>query len=88
MIRSHLIWHCITLTASWRRVLLSLCLPPLGAGCPALPWHHSIAVTFVSEKDGTETTVRAPVGKHLLEVAHDNDIELEGERRLVLTVCR
>jgi hypothetical protein len=35
-------------------------------------------VTFVSEKDGSETTVKAPIGKHLLEVAHDNDVELEG----------
>jgi ferredoxin len=42
--------------------------------CPAC----SISVTFVSEKDGSETTVKAPIGKHLLEVAHDNDIELEG----------
>jgi ferredoxin len=38
----------------------------------------SISVTFVSEKDGSETTVKAPIGKHLLEVAHDNDVELEG----------
>jgi ferredoxin len=37
-----------------------------------------ISVTFVTEKDGSETTVQAPIGKHLLEVAHDNDIELEG----------
>lgn len=38
---------------------------------------NSISVTFV-DKDGTETTVRAPLGKSLLEVAHDNDVELEG----------
>lgn len=38
----------------------------------------SISVTFVSEKDGSETTVKAPIGQHLLEVAHKNDIELEG----------
>jgi hypothetical protein len=38
----------------------------------------SITVTFVSEKDGSETTVQAPIGQHLLEVAHKNDIELEG----------
>jgi hypothetical protein len=38
----------------------------------------SISVTFVSEKDGSETTVQAPIGQHLLEVAHKNDIELEG----------
>lgn len=45
--------------------------------CPAC----SISVTFVSEKDGSETTVKAPIGKHLLEVAHDNDIELEGAHK-------
>lgn len=39
---------------------------------------RSISVTFVQEKDGKEYTVQAPIGKHLLEVAHDNDIELEG----------
>lgn len=39
----------------------------------------SISVTFVQEKDGKEITVQAPLGKHLLEVAHDNDIELEGK---------
>jgi ferredoxin len=38
---------------------------------------NSISVTFV-DKDGAETTVRAPLGKSLLEVAHDNDVELEG----------
>lgn len=32
----------------------------------------------MSEKDGSETTVQAPIGQHLLEVAHKNDIELEG----------
>ncbi len=37
----------------------------------------SIAVTFLT-KDGHEQTVRAPLGQSLLEVAHANDIELEG----------
>jgi hypothetical protein len=37
-----------------------------------------ISVTFVSEKDGSETTVQVPIGQHLLEAAHRNDIELEG----------
>lgn len=37
-------------------------------------------MTFDCEKDGTSHTVQAPIGKSLLEVAHDNEIELEGER--------
>jgi hypothetical protein len=41
-----------------------------------------ISVTFVSEKDGTETTVQVPIGQHLLEAAHRNDIELEGAQQL------
>lgn len=50
---------------------------------------ETISVTFVSEKDGSETTVKAPIGKHLLEVAHDNDIELEGacEASLACSTC-
>lgn len=47
----------------------------------------SISVTFVSEKDGSETTVKAPIGQHLLEVAHKNDIELEG-RFVVCTLAQ
>ncbi|KAF6258468.1 putative adrenodoxin [Scenedesmus sp. NREL 46B-D3] len=50
---------------------------------------ETISVTFVSEKDGSETTVKAPIGKHLLEVAHDNDVELEGacEASLACSTC-
>lgn len=44
----------------------------------ALP-RRSISVTFKDEKDGTSKTVKAPLGKSLLEVAHENDIDLEGE---------
>lgn len=40
--------------------------------------HNRITVTFHCEKDGSEHTVQAPIGKSLLEVAHANDIELEG----------
>ena len=47
----------------------------------------SISVTFVSEKDGSETTVQAPIGQHLLEVAHKNDIELEGVFQQLSSVC-
>jgi 2Fe-2S ferredoxin len=36
-----------------------------------------VPITFV-DKDGTEIPVEATVGKSLLEVAHENDIELEG----------
>lgn len=38
-------------------------------------------MTFVCEKDGSEHTVQAPIGKSLLEVAHANDIELEGAQQ-------
>eukprot|EP00879_Flechtneria_rotunda_P023544 GHRR01024907.1.p1 GENE.GHRR01024907.1~~GHRR01024907.1.p1 ORF type:complete len:186 (+),score=52.32 GHRR01024907.1:519-1076(+) len=50
---------------------------------------ETIHVTFVTEKDGKEVTVKAPIGKHLLEVAHDNDIELEGacEASLACSTC-
>lgn len=43
-------------------------------------------MTFV-EDDGTEAKVEAEVGATLLEVAHENDIELEGEtlRRVHVT---
>ena len=36
-----------------------------------------IKVTFV-EPDGEEYEVEAALGDHMLDVAHDNDIELEG----------
>lgn len=55
---------------------------------PALtlfPFLPRVTVTFV-DKDGTEHKVLAPVGKHLLEVAHDNDIELEGRQECVSAV--
>jgi hypothetical protein len=38
---------------------------------------HRISVTFVN-KDGSEKTIRVPVGMSMLEAAHENDIELEG----------
>jgi len=41
------------------------------------PSQHSISVVFV-DKEGQEQVVLAPVGKNLLEVAHDNEIDLEG----------
>lgn len=46
--------------------------------CCAVFWMHcSISVTFV-DKEGKDHTVAATVGKNLLEVAHDNEIDLEG----------
>lgn len=38
---------------------------------------ETVSITFV-EPDGTERSVQAEVGKHLLEIAHDNNIDLEG----------
>jgi ferredoxin len=45
-------------------------------------------ITFVN-KDGTETTVDAPIGLSVLEIAHHNDIDLEGacEGSLACSTC-
>lgn len=40
----------------------------------------SIAVTFIN-RDGSESDIRVPIGTNMLQAAHDNDIDLEGERR-------
>lgn len=50
---------------------------------------ETITVTFDCERDGSSHTVKAPIGKSLLEVAHDNDIELEGacEGSLACSTC-
>ncbi|TKW19717.1 hypothetical protein SEVIR_4G038700v4 [Setaria viridis] len=47
-----------------------------------------ISVTFVN-KDGSEKTIRVPVGMSMLEAAHENDIELEGacEGSLACSTC-
>lgn len=37
-----------------------------------------INVAFV-DKDGEETHIKVPVGMSMLEAAHENDIDLEGE---------
>ena len=34
-------------------------------------------MTFI-DKEGKEHLVNAPIGKNLLEVAHENEIDLEG----------
>ncbi len=40
----------------------------------------TVAITFI-DPSGEERAVEAEIGKHLLDVAHDNNIELEGKRR-------
>ncbi len=49
----------------------------------------TINVTFMDEKDGSTKTVQAPVGENLMEVAHRNDIDLEGacEGSLACSTC-
>lgn len=36
-----------------------------------------VNITF-KNKDGSLTPIKAPIGQHLLQIAHDNEIELEG----------
>jgi hypothetical protein len=38
----------------------------------------TVTITFV-DPSGEEKAAEAELGKHLLDVAHDNNIELEGE---------
>ena len=42
-----------------------------------------IEVTFKDEKDSSVKSVRVPLGTSLLEAAHENHIDLEGE-----TLCK
>ncbi|HJD56839.1 MULTISPECIES: ferredoxin family 2Fe-2S iron-sulfur cluster binding protein [Rickettsieae] len=46
-------------------------------------------VIFVVDKDGTEKIVDAPIGLSILEIAHQNDIDLEGacEGSLACATC-
>lgn len=37
----------------------------------------TVKITYI-EADGVEKVVEAEVGKNLMEVAHDNNVELEG----------
>mmetsp|Transcript_10313 Transcript_10313/g.20685 ORF Transcript_10313/g.20685 Transcript_10313/m.20685 type:complete len:101 (-) Transcript_10313:33-335(-) len=39
---------------------------------------ETVTITYC-DPDGTEHPVEAEIGKHLLDVAHDNNIELEGK---------
>ncbi|KAL7437730.1 hypothetical protein ACHAXM_006222 [Skeletonema potamos] len=43
----------------------------------ALSSKETVTITYC-DPDGTEHPVEAEIGKHLLDVAHDNNIELEG----------
>ena len=45
----------------------------------------SIDVIFNDQKDGSVKTVQVPLGQSLLEAAHNNDIDLEGESCTDLT---
>ena len=47
---------------------------------PVPRWTDTVAVTYV-EADGSEKEVQAELGKNLMDVAHDNNIELEGTSR-------
>ena len=38
---------------------------------------ETVSITYI-EADGTEKEVQAEVGKNLMQVAHDNNVELEG----------
>jgi hypothetical protein len=49
-----------------------LLLPP-----PVPVLAQTVSVIYI-DPDGKEKEVQAEVGKHLLDVAHDNNIELEG----------
>ena len=37
----------------------------------------TVKITYI-EADGSEKTIDAEIGKHLLDIAHENNIELEG----------
>ncbi|KAG2431315.1 hypothetical protein HYH02_013445 [Chlamydomonas schloesseri] len=49
---------------------------------------ETVNITYI-DKEGKEHTVAAPIGKSLLEVAHDNEIDLEGacEGSLACSTC-
>ena len=39
----------------------------------------TVSITFI-DPGGEEKVVEAEIGKHLLDVAHDNNVELEGKQ--------
>ena len=52
-------------------------LPIFNVSRPGPRLAETVAITYV-EADGTEKEVQAEIGKNLLDVAHENNIELEG----------
>ena len=48
---------------------------------PVVLLPFSISVTFHDEKDDSTKTVQVPLGQSLLEAAHANDVDLEGEAK-------
>ncbi|KAG2393553.1 hypothetical protein C9374_007084 [Naegleria lovaniensis] len=53
------------------------------------PNSETVNITFVDPKNNIKKTVKAPIGEHLLAVAHANDIDLEGacEASLACSTC-
>ncbi len=51
-----------------------------------VPSPLTVPITYIYP-DGEEVEVQAEVGKHLLHVAHENDIDLEGASLLLVCVC-
>lgn len=54
----------------------------------SVPGNTGVSITFV-QRDGSETPLRAPEGANLLEVAHANNVDLEGacEGSLACSTC-
>lgn len=62
-------------------------LPLPAAAAAAAAAKGVVAIQFV-KADGTPVTVSAPVGDNLLEVAHANNIDIEGTRAACAPRCR
>lgn len=52
---------------------------PHASPSATVPRSKTVSITYV-EPDGTEKTVDAEIGKNLMEIAHDHNVELEGRR--------
>ena len=46
----------------------------------------TVPIIYV-EADGTEKKVQAEIGKNLLEIAHENNVELEGKAYDFMICC-
>ena len=46
-----------------------------------------ITATFFDEKDGSEKTVQVTVGESMMEAAHANDVDLEGDAAITPQLC-